>query len=359
MRKIWEVLKATFTEWQDDRCPQIGAALAFYSIFSLPPMLLIAVTIGGAVLGPQAAEGRLADQLAAFVGPHLAHVLQEFARQTHQSAAGTWTTAASVLLLIISGTGAAMGLKDALNVIWGVVENPNRGWLGVIGDRLLALLLVFGFGALLLASTTLTAVLVGMGDFLTRELPFSLPVVRMTNIAVTGVTVMLLLAAAFKWLPAVRIRWREVWLGAAVTAVLFLIGKELIGLYLGRVGVNSVYGTAGSLVLVILWVYYSAQILLVGAEFTQAYAYRSGAPIRPADGAMLTAKRQDREEYLKVLRAERHALSREDKQLLARAEKQARRRGAKANSGEASSWSKLIWALGGLVLGWLIGVWGR
>ncbi len=111
MRKIWEVLTATFSEWQDDRCPQIGAALAFYSIFSLPPMLLIAVTIGGAVLGPQAAQGRLAEQLAAFVGPHLAEVLQEFARQTHQSAAGTWTTAASVILLFISGTGAAMGLK--------------------------------------------------------------------------------------------------------------------------------------------------------------------------------------------------------------------------------------------------------
>lgn len=354
MGKLSAALEQTFWQWQADRCQQIGAALAFYSIFSLPPMLLIAVTIIGAALGPQAAQGRLAAQLAAFVGPNVADVLQEFTRQTHQSSAGPWTTAGSVILLFVSGTGAALALKDGLNAIWGVMENPDRGWWGMVGDQLLALVLVFGFGAMLLASTVATAVFVGMGDYLTRELAFSVPVARLANLAVCGMTVTLLLAAVFKWLPAVHVRWREVWLGAVATAVLFMVGKELIGLYLGRVAVSSIYGTAGSLVLVMLWVYYSAQILLLGAEFTQVYAHRSGAPVELAAGAVISARRKDRES-LRKRRAERNSLSDSDRRGLTPAEAAAVP--PLTTRVDVSGWNKLIWALGGLILGWLIGVW--
>jgi membrane protein len=291
--------------------------------------------------------------LEVIVGPKVAEVLQKLTRQTHESSGGSWTAAASVLLLLISGTGAALGLKDALNTIWGVVENPNRGWLGMIGDRLLALLLVSGFGALLLASTTLTAVLVGMGDYLMRDAPFPVPVARLANTAVSGATVMLFLAAAFRWLPAARIRWREIWMGAAVTAFLFLVGKELIGLYLGRVAVGSVYGTAGSLVLVMLWVYYSAQILLLGAEFTQVYASRNGVPIEPEDGASLAAKRRERMALASVSQSQPASSAKKGNGASTRAER--RRESPSAKKGPWG-WSKLVWAAGGLVLGWLIGV---
>lgn len=348
LRELWALLRETLKQWQDDRGQQIGAALAFYSVFSLPPILLIAVTISGAVLGPAAARGRLAEQLQTFVGPHLAVVLEDFTRRTHQSSVGTLATALGVILLFISGTGAAIGLKDALNTVWGVVENPNRSWWGLVGDRLLALLLVYGFGALLLASTFLTTLLVGMGDRLARDLPFSVPVAQWVNVTVSGVMVTLLLAATFKWLPDVRVRWREVWLGAVVTAVLFMAGKELIGMYLARVAVSSTYGTAGSLVLVMLWIYYSAQILLLGAEFTQVYAHRRGAPIAPARGAISVATRRERDECLKKLREER-ALGQRD------AERHASLPEAIASGG----WNTLIWALGGLALGWLIGAWNK
>jgi membrane protein len=334
-KSLGRLLKDTFSQWQEDRGQQIGAALAFYSIFSLPPVLLIAVTISGAVLGPKADEEQT-RQLEDFFGRDQAKVLAELTKKAHRSPAGPWATAGSVIVLFISATGAALALKEALDTVWGVAENPDRGWWSLIGDRLLALLLVFAFGGLSLASMTLTTLFVNMGDYLMERLGFSLPVAQVVNIAVSAVVVTLLLAITFKLLPDVRVRWREVIIGAIVTAALFMIGKELIGVYLGRVAVGSTYGAAGSLVLVMLWIYYSVQILLLGAEFTQALAARSGAPIEPIHGAVRIANRRERDEQRRKSRAARAA-----------------------HPSRGVGWTGLIWALGGLALGWLIGIWNR
>jgi len=357
IKSLWRLLAVVFRQWQEDRGQQVGAALAFYSIFSLPAVLLIAFTIAGAVLGPKADEQQLTPQLESFFGRDQTQVLLDLTRQARRSSAGSWA-AGSVVVLFVTATGAALGLKEALDTVWGVVENPHLGWWSMIGDRLVSLVLVFAFGGLLLVSMTLTTLLVRMGDYLTEWLPFSMPVARWANIGVSGLMVALLLALAFKLLPDVRVRWREVWLGAFVTAVLFMAGKELIGLYLGRMAASSAYGAAGSILLVMLWIYYSAQILLLGAEFTQVYAARSGAPIEPARGALSVGDRSDRDAYLRRLRAERAERTGQHRTFLRvaggkRAVEMALR------SAAASPWKGLLWALGGLALGWLIGVWNR
>lgn len=355
IKSLGRLLAEVFRQWQEDRGQQVGAALAFYTIFSLPAVLLIAFTIGGAVLGPQADEEQLTPQLESFFGRDQAQVLLDLTRQARRSPAGSWATAVGVVVLFVTATGAALGLKEALDTVWGVVENPDLGWWSMIGDRLVSLVLVFAFGGLLLVSMTLTATLVRMGDYLSQWLPFSLPVAQAANIVVSGLMVALLLALAFRLLPDVRIRWREVWLGAVATAVLFMAGKELIGLYLGRMAASSAYGAAGSLLLVMLWIYYSAQILLLGAEFTQVYAARTGAPIEPARGALSVGNRRDRDAYLRRLKAER--AERSGQQRVARRGRRAVE--AALRSAAASPWKGLLWALGGLALGWLIGVWNR
>ena len=356
LKSAWSLLREVISQWLEDRGQQIGAALAFYSIFSLPAALLIALTIAGEVVGTKADEEQLIPQLANYFGRESAETLVELADKARKATGGPWATAGSVFVLFVSATGAALGMKEALDTVWGVVENPNLAWWRLIGDRLLALLLVFAFGAVLLASMMLTTLLVNMGQQLTDWLPFSIPVARWVNIAVSGLMATLLLAVTFKLLPDVYIRWREVWIGAIVTAVLFMTGKELIGLYLGRVPVTSAYGAAGSLVLIMLWIYYSAQILLLGAEFTQVYAYRSNAPVRPARGAISVTDRRDRDECVRRLRAEKNRRRKQDSSKPADSDS--------SDPAALQAWKQgglnaFLWALGGLALGWLIGVWNR
>lgn len=349
-KSAWELLREVVRQWFEDRGQQIGAALAFYSIFSLPAALLIAITIAAEVVGTKADEAQLVPQLANYFGRESAETLVGLAEKARTAPAGPWATAGGVFLLFVSATGAALGLKEALDTVWGVVENPNLGWWSVIGDRLLALILVFAFGAMLLASVTLTTVLVTMGQHLTDWIPFSIPVARWVNFSVSWLMATLLLALTFKLLPQVHVRWREAAIGAVATATLFMTGKELIGWYLGRISASSAYGAAGSLVLIMLWIYYSAQILLLGAEFTQVYAARSNAPVAPARGAIRVTNRREREEFLRRLRNERAAARRQ--------------RGSPRDAGslpalKGSGLTAFLWALGGGALGWLIGVWNR
>lgn len=356
-RSAWDLLREVVGQWLEDRGQQIGAALAFYSIFSLPPALLIALTIAGEVVGTQSDEQQLVPQLANYFGRESAETLVELADKARKAPGGPWATAGSVFVLFVSATGAALGMKEALDTVWGVVENPNLAWWRLIGDRLLALLLVFAFGAVLLASMMLTTLLVNMGQQLTDWLPFSIPVARWANVGVSGLMATLLLALTFKLLPDVYIPWRDVLVGAIVTAVLFMTGKELIGLYLGRVSVTSAYGAAGSLVLIMLWIYYSAQILMLGAEFTQVYASRRNAPIEPARGAISVSDRRDRDECVRRLRAERKTSRRKQ-------DRSKTGNGELSAPGALQSWKQggvnaFLWALGGLALGWLLGVWNR
>ncbi|HEV3341447.1 MAG TPA: YihY/virulence factor BrkB family protein [Pirellulales bacterium] len=287
MRDLWDVLKQTLAEWQDDRVPRLGAALAYYSLFSLAPVLIIAVAFAGEVYGPVAAQGKMADQLETLVGRQVADGLQELTKNAHFSRASTLATMVSGVLLLVGATGAVVALKDALNTVWGIAGATGDIWWVVVRDRLQSLGLVLGTGMLLVGSVVLTSFLQGMSERVLNWLGLSFSTALIVNWTVSIAVVTLLFAMIYRILPDIEIRWRDVWIGSAVTSVLFLIGRELIAVYLGRFSFASTYGTAGSLVAILLWIYYSAQIFLLGAEFTQVYASRCGVQIKPSRGARL------------------------------------------------------------------------
>ncbi|HQU42764.1 MAG: hypothetical protein B7Z73_04040 [Planctomycetia bacterium 21-64-5] len=284
MSGLWEVIKQTFVEWQEDNVPRLGAALAFYSVFSLAPGLIITLALAGAIWGPDAAQGKLAAELETLIGSDVAAYLQDLADHIHRSSGGVFAALISGVLLFFGATGAVVGLKDALNTVWGVVDTSHGLWWTLLRDRLLSVALVLATGLLLLGSMLLTSFLQGMSERAALQLRISFPTAVIINWAVSLTVISLLFALIFSILPDVELGWRDVLVGSAVTSVLFLIGRELIAVYLGRFSFTSTYGTAGSLVAVLLWVYYSAQILLLGAEFTQVYARRYGFPIRLPPG---------------------------------------------------------------------------
>lgn len=284
MCDLWKVLKQTFVEWQDDRVPRLGAALAYYSVFSLAPGIIITVALAGAVWGTDEAQGKLSAELATIVGKQVADNLQEMTNQVHRSQGGTLAALLSGVLLFFGASGAVVALKDALNTVWGVEDSSQSIWWALVRDRLLSVVLVLATGMLLLGSVVLTSFLQGMSERAFRDFPVSFPTAVIINWLVSLTVLSLLFAMIFSILPDVDLGWRDVALGSGVTSALFLIGRELIAFYLARFSLTSMYGTAGSLVAVLLWVYYSAQILLLGAEFTQVYARSRGLEIKPAPG---------------------------------------------------------------------------
>jgi membrane protein len=286
LRFVWQLLKETYQEWRDDRVPRLGAALAYYTIFSIAPLLVIAVALAGAIWRKAAVSDQLAVQLESLVGRRAALAIQEMISGISYSRGGALATWLSLGALAFGASGVVLAIKDAMNTIWGVREAPGRGWRGTVRDRLLSLALVLSVGFLLLVSLVLTALLKFLSSYAAQWGAFSLPVAQFINLAVTTCVVTLLFATIFKLLPDVRIAWRDVWVGAILTATLFMAGKELIGLYLGRVSAGSAYGAVGSIGIVLLWAYYSSQILLLGAEFTQVYARRTGTRIEPKPGAI-------------------------------------------------------------------------
>ncbi|HEX7450619.1 MAG TPA: YihY/virulence factor BrkB family protein [Pirellulales bacterium] len=294
MRNLWPIVKQTFLEWQEDRVPRLGAALAYYSLFSLAPVLVIAVSFAASIYGEEAAQHRLADQLDTIVGTEMAQAIQQVTNNVNTSRSGNLAAWLSMAMVLIGATGAVVALKDALNTVWGVVDTANVWWV-LVRDRLLSLAVVFSVGCLLLASVVLSAFLSGMSEAAERWLPVSFHLAVVVNWIVSLIVVTVLFAVVFIILPDVRIHLRDVWVGSMVTAVLFLMGRELIGFYLARVSLSSTFGAAGSLVAVMLWVYYSAQIFLLGAEFTQVYSARRGASIAPAPGAKIMSEEERRQ----------------------------------------------------------------
>ncbi len=289
MRNLWPIVKQTFLEWQEDRVPRLGAALAYYSLFSLAPVLVIAVSFAASIYGEEAAQHRLADELDTLVGPEVAQAIQEVTNNINTSRTGSLAAWLSMAMVLVGATGAVVALKDALNTVWGVVDTANVWWV-LIRDRLLSLVVVLFVGFLLLGSVALSTFLSGMSDAAQRWLPVSFHLAVVVNWIVSLMIITALFAVVFMILPDVRIHLRDVWVGSMVTAILFLLGRELIGIYLARVGLSSTFGAAGSLVAVMLWVYYSAQIFLLGAEFTQVYASNRGAKIAAGPDAKVMSE---------------------------------------------------------------------
>jgi membrane protein len=285
---LWSLITETFVEWNQDRAPRLGASLAFYTIFALAPGLLLITALVALLLGEAAAQAQIIAQVQGLVGYSGAAAVQaavESARDTTVTVAAT-TFGAVTLLFALWGVFGE--LQDALNTIWGVTTKPGRTVLGALKQRFWSAAMVVGIGFLLLVSLAVSAVLAALATFLSRWLPIPAGLLA-ALLSLAIITCMF--AVIYKLLPDVQIAWQNVWIGAGVTALLFTLGKTLIGLYLGRSAVASVYGAFGSLIVILLWVYYSAQIVFLGAEFTKVYSRRFGLPVVPEPTAVpLTAE---------------------------------------------------------------------
>ncbi|MBX3444056.1 MAG: YihY/virulence factor BrkB family protein [Planctomyces sp.] len=287
-RDAWPLLRQTFAEWSEDKAPRLGAALAFYTALSIAPLLVLSLRIAAEVFDEQAARGEIERQMTSMIGPEGGAAIQGMIESANRpdSGGGTIATVLGIATLLFGASGVFAQLQDALNTIWEVQPKPGRGVWGVIRDRFLSFAMVLGIAFLLLVSLILSAALSFIGSYL-QFLPDSLQIVSQAlNLLASTAIITLLFAMMFKLLPDVEMAWRDVWLGAAVTAVLFTLGKFGIGLYLGRSSMASAYGVAGSFVVLLVWVYYSAQILFFGAELTQVYANQHGSRIVPSEHAV-------------------------------------------------------------------------
>ncbi len=274
----WILAKRVSTSWLDDYAPSMGAALAFYTMFSLAPLLLIVISVAGLVFGQDAARGEIAAQLQALMGDRGASAVQDLLASVQQPAEGAAATAVGVVLLFVGATSVFGELQNSLDRIWRVPARSTMvGWMSLLRSRLLSFGMIMAIGFLLMVSLVTSAGLAAMGRWWNSMLGGWYFLALATNALVDFLLAAVMFAFIYKVMPRVHVQWRDVWIGAIFTALLFTIGKTLIGLYVGRSGVTSGFGAAGSLVVVLLWVYYSAQIFLIGAEFTWVYANAFGS----------------------------------------------------------------------------------
>jgi membrane protein len=282
----FDLIKASFKGWQEDGALDLGAALAYYTIFSLAPLLLIVIAVAGLVWGREAVQGQLMGQMQGIVGAQGAEAIQTMVANAGKQGSGVLATILGLATILFGATGVFVQLQSALDRIWNVQPKPGAGIWSFIRTRMISFGMVLGIGFLLLVSLVVTAAVAAVGKWATGLLPGGETLVNILTFVVSFALITLLFAMIYKVLPDVEIAWRDVWIGAAVTALLFTIGKFLIGLYLAHSTVASTYGAAGSLVVLLLWIYYSSQILFLGAEFTQVYATRYGSQIKPSAHAV-------------------------------------------------------------------------
>jgi membrane protein len=291
-KSVYRLFRETASAWIDSKAPRLGAALAFYTVFSVAPLFVIVLAVAGLWFGEEAARQELFNQINGLVGREGGEAIQAIVAAANKPRAGVLATAIALVTLLVGATGVFVQLQDALNTVWSVKREPGRGLRHFIQDRLLSFAMVLGIGFLLLVSLVLSAALAAMGRFLNGLLPAQEIIWQGVNFAVSLGVITLLFAMIFKVLPDVQIAWRDVWAGALLTALLFNLGKFLLGFYLGRSSVASAYGAAGSLVIVLLWVYYSAQIVFLGAEFTRVYASKCGSHLKPGRGAQFVTVKE-------------------------------------------------------------------
>lgn len=285
LRMLWALLKTATESWIADNAPRLGAALSYYTVFAVSPLFIIVIFIASLWFKKASVQAALFGELANLVGPQGAKAFESALLAAAPHDQGKLAGAIAVGTLLLSATGLFMELQAALNAIWGVEEKSGQGIWGFVKNRLLSFAMVVGIGFLLLVSLVISAAVASAAKYLGALAPGLGFLTIMLNWMASFVVITLLFAMIFKVLPDVKISWREVWIGAVVTALLFSAGKLLLGLYLGRSSTVSAYGAAGSLVLILLWVYYSSQILFFGAELTQAYANRYGQRLQPKENA--------------------------------------------------------------------------
>ena len=287
MKIRWlNLLKRTYRGWIDVRAPRLSAALAFYSIFSIAPLLVIIIGILGLVFGEKAVSGELYGELSGYMGPSSAGAIESMVQSASKPAQGVFATVSGLMMLIVGASGVFGELKEALNTIWGVKSKPGGGIRGLLRGQFLNFGMVLVIGFLLLVSLVMSTAIAGLNQRLENVLPLPAIVWAAVAFVISLGLVTTLFALIFKVLPDAQIRWRHVWFGALTTALLFEVGKTGLSWYLGREGTASAFGAAGSVVLLLLWVYYTSAILFFGAEFTQVYAYAENCVTVPAVNAL-------------------------------------------------------------------------
>lgn len=280
----FELIKQAGADWLEDKAMRLSAALAYYSVFSLAPLLIVAISIAGLVFGQEAASGAIEEQLTSSIGKESASAVEEMIESTKKSGDNVLMTVLGSVVLLISASGVFAQLKDAMNTIWEIEPTKGDGFKKLVLGRLLSLGMVLVIGFLLLISLVASTAMAAVNTYASGLVPIHPAIWQTVTFLISFIGATVLFALIFKVLPDAVIEWKDVWVGAAITALLFSIGKFLLGLYLGREGAESTYGAAGALLLVLTWVYYTSNIVLFGAEFTQVYSRERGHKIMAKDG---------------------------------------------------------------------------
>lgn len=293
LKFAWELVRDTYLEFIDDNASRLAAAIAFYAVFSVAPLFVIVIGLAGLVFGDQVARAEVADYLQQFLGPDMREFVLQLVERWQDKGSGILATAIGLATLIWGAYRLFIALQDTLNMIWNVRQKRKLSIKSWIVSRLMPFSMVIIIGLLLLVSLLASATLSTVNEFFSHILPVPPILLSGTNFLVSLALITVLFASIFKVLPDVEIAWRDVWVGAGLTSLLFVIGKSLIGFYLGHTSTTSIFGAAGSLVALLFWVYFSAQIFFVGAEFTQVFSRKKGQTIRPDKNAVRIVRHAD------------------------------------------------------------------
>jgi membrane protein len=290
--KYWKILVDAATGFSNDKGMKLSSALAYSTIFSLPPMLLLVIISGGAIYGQDAVQGKIFTELKDIVGSNTALQIQDVIKGLQSQKNSFLATIVGSIALVIGATGIFVEIQDSLNLIWGVRPKAKKGFVKLLINRVLSFSMIIGLGFLLIVSLIVNALLLAMSNYLLQLLPeLPINVLSFVNTALIFFVISFLFSVIFKMLPDVRIKWKQVWPGAFVTSALFLLGKFLIGIYISNTNTVSLYGAASSIIVLLLWIYFSAAILYFGAEFTRAYIEYHGKNIEPNSYAEYSEKR--------------------------------------------------------------------
>lgn len=288
MQKIVDLVKKTFKEWNEDKASRLAAALAYYTVFSIPPLLIVAIGIASLFTEKSAVENQLINQAGSLMGSQGSEAIETILESTESPGSSELLpTIIGLVLLLLGASGVFTQLQDAMNTIWDVESDPDRGFVGAIKERFLSFTMVLAIGFVLLVSLLLSTLLTSFGDFVGQIISETEMILLVVNFVISFGAIALLFALIFKVVPDVVITWRDVAIGAVLTAVLFKFGEYALGIYFERSDPTSAFGAAGSVILLLLWVYYSVQILFLGAEFTQVFATEYGSGLRPERGAVV------------------------------------------------------------------------
>ena len=288
-KTLWQIIKNTFKGISQDKILKLSGSLAYYTVFSMGPLLLVIISLCGIVLGREAIEGKVYAQLAGFVGDDTAKQLQEIIKNASLQGKSTIAAIVGGATLLLGATSVFAEIQDSINMIWGLKPKPKKGWVKMLQNRFLSFSVIISLGFLLLVSLALSAIVDAFSNRLAAVYPdITVALFYVINLLITFIITAIIFGVIFKVLPDARIKWKDVRAGAVTTAILFMLGKFVISFYIGKSNVGSTFGAAGSLVILLLWIYYSSIILYFGAEFTKAYAMEYGDPIHPNEYAVTT-----------------------------------------------------------------------